>query len=674
MKKSIIVILTAAVCFTSAASREVYNLNDGWKFFNGRATSSDGAGTVMLPHTWNCDAAAGNELYFRGIGNYLKEVNVPASWNGKRVFIKGYGANSVATVFVNGKLAGEHRGGYTAFCFEITDLLKAGTRNYFRIMVNNSPRSDVLPTAGDMNAYGGLFRNVELIVASRSMISLTDHGSDGVYVKQKKITTQRVEAEASIKVSAIGEGTLQARLAVISPTDDTVAVNSVRVKAEAGKTVTAVIPFAFDQPLLWNGRKDPYMYRICVELAEGGNVCDRVDVSTGFRYFSVDPASGFSLNGKPYPLRGVVVHQDRAGAAIALAPAHAKEDVAIIKEMGANAVRVEGVVHHPEFYDLCDREGIVVWSDFPLMGEAYLTDKAFIDTDAFRSNGIDQATDIIRQQYNHPSVMIWGIFSNMHTRDDNPIPYIRQLDALAKREDPTRMTAASSNTDGGINFITDLVCWNHRFGWQEGQPSDISIWKQQHHANWARMRSAVSYGAGASIYHQGSATSRPQWDGSRHPEQWQTFLHETYLSALKDDTAFWGLFVCNMFDYGAVGRTWGDNNGINDMGLVTFDRKERKDAYYLYKANWNDQQPFVYIAERRWIRRTDTAQDIKLYSNLADAELIVNGLSQGRKTAVNGICIWNGVKLKEGVNLIEARAGDRRDFARIEIDAAAKSL
>lgn len=666
MKRYIITILIF-IASLPAAAREVYNLNSDWKFFTGRATTSDNARIVTLPHTWNSDATAGNDDYYRGVGNYLKEIDVPAEWSGKRAFIKGYGANSVATVFVNGKLAGDHRGGYTAFCFEITSMLRPGAKNYFRIVVNNSPQLDVLPTAGDMNVYGGLFRDVELIVTGRDAISPADNASDGVYIKQKKISWQRVEAEASVRVAGGRDANLHARLAVIAAAGDTVVVNDVRVRTSARQDVTAIIPFGFDNPRLWNGREDPHLYTVAVELTDGGTVLDAVAVQTGFRTVTADPAKGFFLNGESYPLRGVVVTQDRPISANVLTTAQIEEDMAMIVGMGANAVRVAGVAHHPEFYRLCDREGILVWSDFPFTGAAYLTDKAFVDTEAFRANGLAQATDIIRQQYNHPSVVMWGVFSNVQMRDDDPVAFIRQLNTLAKDEDPSRLTAASSNADGDINFITDLVCWEHHFGWREGQPSDINLWKRPFLARWKNMRSAVSYGAGASIYHQGPAIARPDWDGNRHPEQWQTHLHETYYENLKNDTMFWGMFVCNMFDYGAVGRDWGENKGVNDMGLVTYDRKDCKDAYYFYKANWNDEDPFVYIAERRWNKRADAVQRIRLYSNSEETELFVNGFSQGRKPAHNGTSVWEGVKLKEGVNLIEARAGDQRDFTRIEI-------
>ena len=666
----IIFVLTLLVAAIPAAGRETYSLKSGWRFFDGRQTSSDGARAVMLPHTWNPDAAAGNADYYRGTGNYLKEFDVPAAWSGKRVFLKGYGGNSVTTVFVNSRLAGEHRGGHTAFCFEITDLLRPDAQNFLRVVVNNSPSLDVLPTAGDMSVYGGLFRDVEIIVTGRNAIAPTDHASDGVYIKQRSVSRQRVEADAVVRLS--GSGDVQVRMTVTSARGDTVAVGSGRTTLTRGAVATVAVPFTINDPRLWHGVKDPHLYSVHVALSSGGTVQDAVEVTTGFRRVEVDAARGFFLNGEPYPLRGVIVHQDRPLVGNAITARQVAEDMAMIKEMGANAVRVFGVVHHPEFYRLCDREGIVVWSDFPLVGPAYLADVAFVDTESFRANGMSQAADIVRQQFNHPSVAIWGIFSNMRMRDPTLLPFVRALNDFAKSEDAMRLTAASSNDDGDINFATDLICWDHHFGWREGHPSDINIWKRDFRARWGNLRSAVSYGAGASIDHQGPLGLRPDDDGVWHPEQWQTYLHETYYASLRDDAWLWAIFAGNMFDYGAAGREQGGLRGINNTGLVTFDRAHRKDAFYFYKANWNADDPFLHIADRRWDVRHDAVQSIKVFTNIGEAELLVNGISQGSLAPHHGMAIWEDVKLREGVNIIEVHGGGQSDTVRLEFRPSAE--
>lgn len=666
MKRYAIALLLA-VCALTASAREVYNINRDWKFFYGNEVSSDNAPRINLPHMWNNDALGGQKDYLRGIGNYLKEIEIPASWQGKRVFIKCHGANSITNVHINGKHVGEHRGGYTAFACEITDYVNFGKVNYLWIMVNNSPQTDVLPIAGDANQYGGLFRDVEIVVTEAEAVSLLDNGSQGLYIKQRSVTAQKVEAEAVVRVDGRGSAEVTAVLELRDATGKVVASGSAKAKLSGRDITTANIPFAIENPSLWNGTKNPYLYTASVAILRGGKQTDRVEVKTGFRAFSVDRQRGFVLNGNPYPVRGVVVTQDRAMMGNALTKYQIEEDFELIRGMGANAVRVMGVCHNPYFYELCDKAGILVWNDFPLVGAAYLTDKSFIDSRSFRANGEQQAREIIRQRYNNPSVVMWGIFSDFSFRGDNPVVYIGELNALAKKEDPSRMTVASSNEDGKINFITDLIVWNQHLGWREGMPSDMSIWIKMMKDEWGGIRSGISYAAGASIFHQDDALVRPFMNGNWHPERWQTHFHEEYFSRVGGDPFFWSVFVGNMFDYGAAGRTWGENNGINDCGLVTFDRKYCKDAYFLYKANWNTDDLFVYIAERRWNIRGGRKQDIRVYSNCPEVELFVNGESRGIVKPNHGVCLWKDTELSDGSNTIEAHAVDIHDSAEIVI-------
>ena len=655
-----------ALSGSGAQAREIVTLNREWHFFSDVEASPDEAVTVNLPHTWSNDALGGRKNYFRGIGNYQKTIFIPADWKNKRVFMKFYGAGTVTTLFLNGYHTGEHRGGYTAFTFELTDLLMFGRNNYFRIVVNNAPQLDVLPTAGDANVYGGIFRHVELIVTNPVAISPADYGSDGVYVNAKKVTVQQIEAEAVVRVTGPKESTVQVNVALLTPRRDTVAQAATRVKLGGNTTATATLPFTIPNPVLWNGTEDPFLYTAAVTVGTGHAVADSISIQTGFRTVAVNTEGAFLLNGKPYPIRGVAVHQDRAMAGPALHTWQVHEDFELIREMGANFVRIVGVSHHPEFYDLCDRHGILVWSDAPLVGPAYLTDKGYIPSPQFIENGRNQLMEVIRQQQNHPSVVMWGIFSNLAIRGDNPLPYIRELNALAKTENPSRLTVASSNQDGDINFVTDLICWHHHFGWESGLPSDIDIWQQHLLARWSHLRSAVGYAAGASIYHQEDSLYRPVYTGSWHPERWQTYLHEQYYTRLKNNRQLWGVVVGNMFDYGAAGRTWGEGNGTNDCGMVTFDRKYRKDAYFFYKANWNLDEGFVYIAERRWQGRRNATQNIKVYSNRNEVELFVNGISQGAKSGTDGTFTWPHVSLNAGVNNIEAHSGSLADRITLE--------
>ena len=667
MKKWLLVI--SAVLFVCHVSgREVYNINRNWRFFS---NEDDKEQVVNLPHTWNSDALGGAKDYYRGIGNYQKDIMIPADWKGKRVFLRGYGANTSSHLLVNSKFVGHHEGGYTAFTYEITDFLEYGRRNFLWIMVNNSPRTDLLPIAGDANSYGGLFRDVELIVTGNDIVSLTDNSSDGIYIVQKNVEPDHVEAEARVIVDGPkANNNMMAKLDVIAADGMVVTSEQHKFKLPENTPASFRIPFSIDNPNLWNGPDNPYMYDIKVRIESDDVVLDSVTVSTGFRKVEMDSSGNFKLNGKPYKLRGVVLHQDRAMVGSALTPYQVEEDFDFVREIGANIVRIAGVAHHPYFYDLCDRAGIMVWSDFPIVGPARRTDRSFINSESFADNAFLQADEIMAQQFNHPSVVMWGLFSDLRFRGEDPSQFVDSLNESTKKEDPSRMTVAASNDDGDINMIPDLIVWDHHFGWREGQPSDISLWQRQMHSKWSNLRSGVSYTAGASIYHQDDTLSRPDYMGNWHPERWQTYLHEIYYKSLEPDSLFWGIFAGNLFDYGAAMRTWGDGNGINDCGLVTFDRKYRKDAFYLYKANWNSSDPFVYITERRWNRRSTNKQQIKVYTNQNEVTLFVNGEDKGVMQPAGGIAIWNDVELKNGKNKIEVRSGDLYDSADIVVDSS----
>ncbi|MCD8102339.1 MAG: glycoside hydrolase family 2 protein [Alistipes sp.] len=667
-------LLFAALFSVTASAREIHNFNGGWRFFYGNDPSGDGGVRVSLPHTWSRDAIAGDKDYFRGMGYYMNEAQIPESWRGGRVFIRFHAANNVSNLYLNGRHVGEHKGGYSAFAYEITDYVQFGGKNVFWMAVNNSPRSDVLPVAGDQNSYGGLVRDVELIVTGRDMVSLTDHGSEGVYVIQKSVTDQMVEAEAEVLVCGVRDNNVTAVVTVADDDGAVVAMESARVRLSGRATSSVRIPFSFTRPRLWRGVEDPYLYTVSVTIQADESRSDSVAVRTGFRRVEVSPDGPLLLNGKPYTVRGVSAVPDQALTGPVLNRRQVAEDFEFLTEMGVTAVRIPVVMHHPYFYELCDRYGLLVWQDFPLTGSVYFADNAFPGTESFRTNGMNQATGIIKQLYNHPSVVMWGIFSDMHMRGDNPVDYISNLNLMAKREDPSRLTTALSNEDGEINFVTDLVMWDHHFGWRAGVPSDIQIWKRQFQLNWNNVHSAVNWGAGASVYHQGDTLRRPNFIGRYHPERWQTHLHEQYYRYLNGDGMFWGLFAGQMFDYGAAGRTWGEGNGVNDMGLVTFDRRTRKDAYYFFKANWNPYDPFVYIAEKRWTDRHSTRQDIRAFTNRPEAELYVNGVPVGVARAELGTVSWKDIELHPGENTIEVRSNELYDRAVVTVSEPGPSF
>lgn len=647
---------------TILAQRSQYLLDKEWKFRFSHQVEKNTPQPISLPHTWNAqDALVGKIDYKRGIGNYERTLHIRPEWKGKRLFLRFDGVNNVADVFLNGKNIGEHRGGYSAFIFEITDKVNYGADNRLWVRVNNAEQFDVLPLVGDFNFYGGIYRDVTLLVTEPACISPLDYASPGVYLTQKSVSHQEAQVDARILLSSKevnGEATV--RLSV---------KDGNRVVAENKKTVVLSdgnsevnLPVVVKQPHLWNGRQDPFCYQAEVTLEQNGRVIDRVAQPLGLRYYRIDPNEGFFLNGKHLTLQGVCRHQDRAEVGNALRRQHHEEDMDIMLEMGVNAIRLAHYQQDEYMYQLADRAGLLVWAEIPFVGPGGYADKGFIDLPALKENGRQQLVELIRQNYNHPSIVCWGLFNELKEEGDNPIPYIRELNQLAHQEDATRPTTSASNQDGSLNFLTDLIAWNRYDGWYGNTPRTLADFLDATHRNHPELRIGISeYGAGASIYHQQDTLKQPAPAGYWHPENWQTYYHIENWKIIHERPFVWGSFVWNMFDFGAAHRHEGDRPGINDKGLVTFDRKVRKDAYYFYKANWNHATPTLHLAGKRNTRRTKALQDFMVFTNQPQAELFVNGISIGKQQPdAYGVVCWKNVQLQPGSNSVEVRAGQRK--------------
>lgn len=647
---------------TILAQRSQYLLDKEWKFRFSHQVEKNTPQPISLPHTWNAqDALVGKIDYKRGIGNYERTLHIRPEWKGKRLFLRFDGVNNVADVFLNGKNIGEHRGGYSAFIFEITDKVNYGADNRLWVRVNNAEQFDVLPLVGDFNFYGGIYRDVTLLVTEPACISPLDHASPGVYLTQKSVSHQEAQVDARILLSSKevnGEATV--RLSV---------KDGNHVVAESKKTVVLSdgnsevnLPIVVKQPHLWNGRQDPFCYQAEVTLEQNGRVIDRVAQPLGLRYYRIDPNEGFFLNGKHLTLQGVCRHQDRAEVGNALRRKHHEEDMDLMLEMGVNAIRLAHYQQDEYMYQLADRAGLLVWAEIPFVGPGGYADKGFIDLPALKENGRQQLVELIRQNYNHPSIVCWGLFNELKEEGDNPIPYIRELNQLAHQEDATRPTTSASNQDGSLNFLTDLIAWNRYDGWYGNTPRTLADFLDATHRNHPELRIGISeYGAGASIYHQQDTLKQPAPAGYWHPENWQTYYHIENWKIIHERPFVWGSFVWNMFDFGAAHRHEGDRPGINDKGLVTFDRKVRKDAYYFYKANWNHATPTLHLAGKRNTRRTKALQDFMVFTNQPQAELFVNGISIGKQQPdAYGVVCWKNVQLQPGSNSVEVRAGQRK--------------
>lgn len=646
------------------AQRQDILLNNDWNFrFSHQVQKGTGV-RVDLPHTWNAqDALSGKIDYKRGIGNYEKNLFIRPEWKGKRLFIRFEGVNNIADVFINRRHIGEHRGGYGAFIFEITGKVEYGKENSILVRVNNGEQLDIMPLVGDFNFYGGIYRDVHLLITDETCISPLDYASPGVRLIQDSVSHRYAKVRAIVDLSNGSSGNQEVELNVrLLDGQRVVKEGTKNVNLSGNEVMQQELTFEIDQPHLWNGRQDPFLYQAEVTLFRNGQMVDRVTQPLGLRFYRIDPDKGFFLNGKHLPLQGVCRHQDRSEVGNALRPQHHEEDVALMLEMGVNAVRL---AHYPQatyFYDLMDKNGIIVWAEIPFVGPGGYNDKGFVDLPAFRANGKEQLKELIRQHYNHPSICVWGLFNELTELGDNPVEYIKELNVLAHQEDTTRPTTSASNQMGDLNFITDAIAWNRYDGWYGGTPADLGKWLDRMHKDHPEICIAISeYGAGASIYHQQDSLVKTVPTSWWHPENWQTYYHIENWKTISSRPYVWGSFVWNMFDFGAAHRTEGDRPGINDKGLVTFDRKVRKDAFYFYKANWNREEPMLYLTGKRNTVRTQRLQTITAFTNLSGAELFVNGKSYGKTTPDSyAILEWKNVELQPGENEIKVVSTNKK--------------
>ena len=646
------------------AQRQDILLNNDWNFRFSHQVQKGTEVRVDLPHTWNAqDALSGKIDYKRGIGNYEKNLFIRSEWKGKRLFIRFEGVNNIADVFVNRRHIGEHRGGYGAFIFEITGKVEYGKENSILVRVNNGEQLDIMPLVGDFNFYGGIYRDVHLLITDETCISPLNYASPGVRLIQDSVSHKYAKVRAVVDLSNGGSGNREVELNVrLLDGQRVVKEGTKKVNLSGNAAMQQEFTFEIDQPHLWNGRQDPFLYQAEVILSRNGQMVDRVIQPLGLRFYRIDPDKGFFLNGKHLPLQGVCRHQDRSEVGNALRPQHHEEDAALMLEMGVNAVRL---AHYPQatyFYDLMDKNGIIVWAEIPFVGPGGYNDKGFVDLPAFRANGKEQLKELIRQHYNHPSICVWGLFNELTELGDNPVEYIKELNVLAHQEDPTRLTTSASNQMGDLNFITDAIAWNRYDGWYGGTPADLGKWLDRMHKDHPEICIAISeYGAGASIYHQQDSLVKTVPTSWWHPENWQTYYHIENWKTISSRPYVWGSFVWNMFDFGAAHRTEGDRPGINDKGLVTFDRKVRKDAFYFYKANWNGEEPMLYLTGKRNTARTQRLQTIIAFTNQSGAELFVNGKSYGKATPDSyAILEWKNVELQPGENEIRVVSTNKK--------------
>ena len=654
MKRYIATLLLLAAC-ASVQAREVFPLNEGWRFFFKSENSSDNARHVTLPHTWNTDTGACG-YFLETTANYQNDMYVPAEWASKRLFVKFYGVQNVADLFVNGYHVGAHRGGSTAFTFEITDKIRFGEDNALLVVVSNNSRDDVLPASTDMNLYGGIYREAELILTGKTAVSPLHLGSEGVLVRQNSVTSALVEGEAEIYLTSAGESTCMLTLDITAPDGRKVFTKRQKTRLD-GRPV--VIPFSIADPQLWSP-SSPALYRVTASIGEE-TVTDSVTVRTGFRNIQVTTAGGLTINGERIPVHGVTLYHDNAISGGAVLAQDYDADLQQIRDLGANALRSAVMPHAQYLYDRCDEQGLLVWVDSPLHRSSFLGDVAYFSTPQFEQNGIQQLQEIIAQNYNHPSVVMWGIFSRLWMRGDDVTPYLRRLNDTAHAMDRSRPTVACSDQNGALNFITDLIVWRQDVGWRKGSTDDVAVWRNQLQKNWSNLRSGVCYGGSGFIGHKSytaQAAPRSNW----MPEERQTRFHEEYVKNLQNDSLFWGTWINNMFDYGSARRPY----GINGEGLVTIDRRERKDAYYLYRALWNERKPTLHIVDKRRSLRDRNRQAFSVYSSVGAPTLFV-GADTVAMTQY-AACQYRSDSVEiQGIVKVKAVAGEQCDSVTLRV-------
>ena len=670
--------------------REVIPLMQNWEFCFGalpRETDAAAWEPICLPHTWNnSDGQDGGGDYRRGKGFYRRTLSIQKDEQ-KQYFIEFLGVNSIADVYLNGTHLGQHRGGYTRFRFELTDFLHTG-ENTLLVCADNSPFPDVIPLTADFTFFGGIYREVNLIVTERSHFELLDFGSDGVRLSYPNTSEVRACAELSVAAKVCSETTeaCTVRVQVLSPApfmpcaaiehpDFTPPKAAPQIVAEARFPVQggkAEGMLSISSPHLWNGRRDPYLYRVVCMLYRGDTAVDEVQKDIGFRYIQIHPRKGFFLNGASYPLRGVNRHQDRENMGWAITENEHDEDFALLYEMGANAVRLAHYPHHPHFYDLCDRYGLPVWAEIPFVdhiggcGISPLpTDKA-VDpsvTDRQLENAKQQLTELILQQGHRPSVFCWSMANEVVRKyKATAAKMLESLNALAKSLDPTRYTALATNHYAGDKWASDIKGCNIYPGWYWGSARQFQAQALAHvRANRFRGVAVSEYGAGSNVSHHTETPQQPKNTVCDfHSEEWANIVHEHALRYFMSKRAkkLWGTFVWNMFDFAIDSRNEGGIPGRNDKGLVTYDRRTKKDAYFLYQAYWRT-LPVTYITSRRFTERRQATISVKVYSNANTVTLSCNGMQIAERKASQcrqaHVFLFQNVQLQAGENTVTAR-------------------
>ena len=689
---------------TSPEPRTAMTLRDGWRFKLGADSATELKdepdatwAIVSVPHTWNRvgyykDAASHinttkNVVTTMGVGWYKLVFTPPADVADKESFLQFDAASRIATVWLNGALLGTHKGGFSRFRLDSTAALKPGQPNTLTVKVDNtkpapgSSTADVLPLTGDFFVYGGLYRPVSLVFTSKMHLDLMDNGSSGIYAKTTSITpaSAQVQVRTRVRNDSDQSRTMVVRSTLVDARGHVAGLQEQTVTVAPASVAENTANVAVSQPHLWQGVADPYLYRVIVELGKKpADFVDRVSVPFGIREVRFDPDRGLFLNGKHVDVHGVGYHQDREGKGWAAEPADVAADEATMREMGVTGIRLTHYQHGQTIHDLADRDGLVVWDEIPLVSQ-WTPGESLQPTAALRENARQQLRELISQDFNHPSVITWSIANEVDFGNSipgyvgtksgavpNPIPFLKELNQLAHALDPSRPTTLATCCEGRLfapdtavpitASVTDLSGANRYFGWYYDKPSDFSAHLDAlHNTRPAQPQAVTEYGAGGSIsLHSDNALGGPESRNRPQAEEYESYIHEQNWATMRQKPYLWGTFLWNSFDFGSTTRSEGNAQDINTKGIVTFDHRHKKDAYFFYKAEWT-MTPTVHINSSLYTERAYRTTEVRVYSNAPKTTLKVNGrLIRTLPACADHICVWKSVVLQSGENNIVA--------------------
>ena len=645
-------------------AREVASFNDGWEFKKGpfskealqavQKWNSDWQ-EVSIPHTWNADDMQKQaSAFYEGVGYYRKKFTFPENMEGKRIFLRFEGVGSYAEVYINGYLAGTHKGAYSAFACEISSQVKFGKENEIIVKADNSSRPDVIPTNHILfGVYGGIYRPVWLVVTETCSIIANDCASPGVYITQKNVSKKSAEVTVKVKVdnATLAPVPLELENAIYDRNGKLVKKHSQNFELTPQGVQNYSSHFRLNNPHLWQGREDPYLYKVVSRLMQNGRVIDEVIQPLGIRKYEIVAGKGFFLNGKKYPMLGVTRHQDWWGLGSALTNKEHDFDLEQIMDIGATTVRFAHYQQSDYIYSRCDTLGLVIWAEIPFVNRV---------SGQEWDNAHQQMRELIRQSFNHPSIYVWGIHNEVYHPHGYTAALTQSIHDLCKLEDPDRYTVAVNgygHADHPVNQNADIQGMNRYFGWYERKIQDIKPWieKMEKEYPWQRLM-LTEYGADANIEHQteilGDALN---WTSPFYPETFQTKTHEYQWSIIAQHPYIIASYLWNMFDFAVPTSKRGSVDARNMKGMMTFDRRIKKDSYFWYKANWS-KEPVLYLTQRRNAVREKKETSITVYSNIGTPKVYLNGkeLTGVRKGYTDVHYIFGKVVLDDGKNILKA--------------------